>query len=94
MEKQLYFYSALNEKESYYRNNVRNSSNKIFHLSKALYTNPSFESEKILGTDIKFLSNFSKLIHNKVKQYQKHPFRHQAKNNGLNRRHRRHTNRN
>ena len=75
MEKQLYFYSALNEKESYYRNNVRNSSNKIFHLSKALNTNPSFESEKILGTDIKYLSNFSKFIHNKVKQYQKHPYR-------------------
>ena len=76
MENQKYFYSALNDKESFYKSKGKISNNsKNLHLQKVLKKIPLYESEKTLGTEIKYLSNFSKLIHDKVKQYQKHPFR-------------------
>ena len=76
MENQKYFYSALNDKESFYKSKGKISNNsKNLHLQKVLKKIPLYESEKKLGTEIKYLSNFSKLIHDKVKQYQKHPFR-------------------
>ena len=76
MENQKNFYSNLNDKDSHYKSNGKISNhNNNFHLPKIIRKIPSYESEKTLETEIKYLNNFSKLINDKVKQYQKHPFR-------------------
>ena len=84
MDNQRYTFSDLNDNDLY-NNKVGISSqenNKFLNLPKIIQRNPSFKSDKTRHSSVINLKNleqeiykYPKLIHNKVKQYELHPFR-------------------
>ena len=75
MDRRRIFYSALEDKDIYNIIGDKKGNNKFLNIPKTIKKFSSFESGKLPEIRKTSSKSFSKYIHNKVRQYQQHPFR-------------------